>query len=434
MRSHTLVESETTNVALTREQADGLRVLGRKLASKKGWWGGAFERESSVIDCSRTHDGWDVRVRDAVGLIALPEVQLVVRPKIPTPHLFYLFNRAGATPRLDDQLGGLAAGLELWELMARWFIRALERLLRLDLSRDYVPVREPLQIVRGRIDVLETSRTFLGGRLTLTCEYDDFLVDTPLNRLLRACTRTIAASPGLPRGIRMQARVALGRMDEIGDFLPSDMRAQPDRLDLHYSDAITLAKTILAGALRDLDAGPRSAWTFLLRTPDLVESGLRAVLQEHLDPRTAPQKGSLTLTPSRLTLNPDLIFPGSLGVGDVKYKLASGDWRRADLYQVVAFATGFGVSNALMVDFNRFGTRNAPTLQIGGVKATNISWPAEDAIDPDKPRPPSATSSTNGSQHSLARTSTPFAPPTSTLCATSQMRVGWDACVAFSSS
>ncbi len=385
MRSWDLVESQTTNMALTGEQAASLRALGRKLASKKGWWGEeALERESSVIDCNPTHDGWAVRVRDAVGLIALPDLQLVVRPKIPTPHLLYLFTRAGAIPRLDEQLGGLAAGLELWDLMARWFMGALERLLRLDLSRDYVPVRERLQLVRGRIDVLETSRAFLSGRFRLTCEFDDFLVDTPLNRLLRATTRIIAASPELHQAVRTQARTALSRMDDIGDFRPIDMRAQPDRLDQRYSDAITLAKTILTGALRDLDAGPRSAWTFLLRTPDLVESGLRAVLKKHLDPAAAPQKGSLTLTPSRLTLNPDLIFPRGRGVGDVKYKLASSDWRRTDLYQVVAFATGFAVSNALMVDFNRSGTRNAPTLQIGDVTATNVSWPAEDAIDPNE--------------------------------------------------
>ena len=63
-----------------------------------------------MIDCTPSGTDWNVRVRDAVGLVALPDLQLVVHPKIPTEHLIYLFARAGALPRLESQSGSLEAG------------------------------------------------------------------------------------------------------------------------------------------------------------------------------------------------------------------------------------------------------------------------------------------------------------------------------------
>lgn len=84
---------------------------------------------------------WRVRVRDAVGLVAVGDLQLVVQPKIPRSHLLYLLAEAEAIPRLDEQRGALAAGLSLWELIALWFLDAAEHVLRLDLIRDYTLLR-----------------------------------------------------------------------------------------------------------------------------------------------------------------------------------------------------------------------------------------------------------------------------------------------------
>lgn len=181
---------------------------------------------------------WRVRVRDAVGLVAVGDLQLVVQPKIPRSHLLYLLAEAEAIPRLDEQRGALAAGLSLWELIALWFLDAAEHVLRLDLIRDYTPVEDELQLVRGRLAVLPTGRAYYQGRISLFCEYDDFRTDTPLNRVVRAGAEAVARSGVLSWSVRRRALRLVMRMDEVGPLESDDLRVRLDRRTAHYADAL----------------------------------------------------------------------------------------------------------------------------------------------------------------------------------------------------
>ena len=80
-----------------------------------------------------------------------------------------------------------------------------------------------------------------------------------------------------------------------------------------------------------------------------------------------------------MTLNPDLVFGAPVAVADVKYKTATDEWRRGDLYQVVTFATGYRVSHAAILEFARSDSRALPDLVVGDVCVRQIVWPA----DPD---------------------------------------------------
>jgi len=80
-----------------------------------------------------------------------------------------------------------------------------------------------------------------------------------------------------------------------------------------------------------------------------------------------------------LTINPDLVFDCAgdvLAIGDVKYKLGTDEWNRSDLYEVVAFAAGFGVSEALVGQFSGAPSRCLMPVQIGDHTITQVAWPA----------------------------------------------------------
>jgi hypothetical protein len=386
MRTEVIVESRDAVLALEPREADALNALGQRLAARGGgWWDDDEDEEArtrSVIRARPLADGrWTVRVSDAVGLVAIDGLQLLVRPKIPLDHLLYLFARSGRFPRLEQQAGRLATSDSLWELVAEWFVTAFERLLRRDLVRDYEEATDDLRTARGRIEPERTTGLFYSGRLELGCRYDEFAFDTPLNRVLLAATRTIVRSPSLRTPLRRRARRLEDHLADVGELRSGDLLVGTDRRSGHYAGAIALARSLLGSAGRTIMAGEASAWTFLIRTPEMVEAGILAVIAERLGPR-AVRKGRLPLPGAGLTLNPDLVFGATDAVGDVKYKLADGAWVRSDLYQVVAFAAAYRVTDALLVRFRTTDTPGATDVPLGDFLVHEVTWPASAEIPP----------------------------------------------------
>lgn len=385
MQTETLIEGRPSLVKLDRHAARYLVDVGRRLASKKAWWGEESPPEDrTVIACRETDPGmWQVTVRDAVGLISLGEVQLLIEPKIPREHLFFLLGRSGAVPRLTEDKGWIEAGADLWELIATWYLRCAESVLRRDLVRDYLELVDDLLVVRGQIDPIATGRDFYRGTLTLRCQYEDLGIDTPLNRILRAAARAVARSTELPWHLRQRAMRITSRMDDVGDLRPHDLHARTDRRTAHYGDALALARHILHGERRTIGHGDREAWTFLIRTPEMVEEGLRKALAERLGTWDV-SAGTIQLGGTTMTVNPDLVFNRRLAVADVKYKLSGTEWRRPDLYQAVAFAAAARAQYAAVIGFSASHRPSTPEVRVGEISVTSIDWQADERLAPDE--------------------------------------------------
>jgi 5-methylcytosine-specific restriction endonuclease McrBC regulatory subunit McrC len=386
MRVETLIESLPQILQLTDDEAAGLTALGRKLASHKPWWGARPPEDDDVsvttsIRCAAAGDGqWSVAVDNAVGTVATGDLQLVIQPKIPTLHLLYLFSRTTAWPRLDESLAPLGSDESLMELVARWFLNAIERLLRGDLMRDYYETRDDLDAVRGRIDPLGTAQLFYSGRLAATCDFEIFDLDTPLNRVLKAAALAIVRNPEMTQESRKRAERIVLRMDDVGSFQVDDVRAVVERRTASYQDPFLLARHILSAEGRALAGGDVFARAFLISTPDLVEDGIRNVLIEALADVCVVKKQGRQLENSTMTINPDLGF-APLAVGDVKYKLNWNDWPRSDLYQSVAFAAGFRRVEALVVSFSDDLRQNLKSVCFGEIALRHVQWRAVPSMD-----------------------------------------------------
>ncbi len=387
MRTDVAVESTWTKLDITERQAESLRAAGKKLASLTRWWGAIDDDEPpadrTVIRCERSGpDSYRVKVSDAVGVVSVGDLNLLVRPKMSEDHFLYLLEASGEFPRIADQPAQIAAGRSLWELVARWYVNVLERLLRSDLRRDYRPQQDPLNYVRGRIHPLPTARSVLVGRIEVYCEYEEFDTDTALNRMLLAAARTVVIGHGLNDDLRRRARKLTLRMDGISALQPGDMHATVDRVTGHYSDSITLARSILRNQHRTLAVGAEAAWTFLIRTPEAVERGLVVRLNEQLSPIHNLRARKLLVAPG-ITVNPDIVIDNSRAVADVKYKLTSPQWRRSDLYQVVAFAEAFRATDAAIIDFA--STQNAAAVvKFGDITVRNLTWPTQPGVTPEQ--------------------------------------------------
>ena len=369
---------------MTADQHTGLLALGRSLASTKSFWGRseADEPDGSLIDIRPAAGGASqIFVRDAVGVIRIGDLTLTVRPKIPLHHFVYLLQRGEFIPRVDTTTVGVDPDASLWELVARWFLIATAHLLRSELLRAYRSERDDLTAVRGHLDPVGKARNYYRGRVLLTCDYEEFDLDHPLNRVIRAATRTVVGSPLLPLELRGDARRLSARLDGIGDLKPGDLSVAVDRHTARYAPALDLARLVLRSQGQALEAGHQAADSFLIRSAQPIEAGIRAVIVDALTPWTQVHKQGRGLAPLRWTLNPDLVFSAADAIGDVKYTLAGPDWKRHHLYQAVTFATGFRASNACIVVFQTEPARGEAAVTVGEITVSRFAWPADDELD-----------------------------------------------------
>ena len=380
-----LVESRDATIDLSSDGQRELAAVGQRLARGTTRFGEVDpESTASLVSCIPLGGTkCRVRVRNAVGVLAIPGARLEVAPKIPQQHLLYLLERANLVPAIDRAPTEVDLADALYPLIARWFVNAIERTLRDGLARDYRPKTDLLSSVRGRIHPLPTARRFYRGDLSVMVDYEEFDFDTSLNRILRHGATLVVASPALPKELRRRARRAVAQMEDAGPLRHLDLAATWDRRTAHYADALTLARQLISGEGRSLSGVGRRAWSFLIPTPKPLQEAITTLLRTRLRPLwVGPRK--LPLAPSKHTLNPDVVFGSDQALADVKYKLADPDWERADLYEVVAFATGFGIDRAAVLGFARPGSKSPGDLQVGGVSVKYIPWVADPEVDPDE--------------------------------------------------
>jgi 5-methylcytosine-specific restriction endonuclease McrBC regulatory subunit McrC len=376
-----LVESKAVQVALRDRQALELAILGRQLAMSRSSSDMDEESGATVIRCTPlSHDRWSVFVDNAVGIIAVADLQIVVEPKIPLEHLIFLFEKANLIPRLDKRPITVSASSTLLELVARWFLSTLEVLFRDDLLHDYREERDAIRVLRGSLDVPGSVGLYYSGRPLFSCFYEQYDADTPLNRLLKAATERLASSGVFPEDLRRRSRLLARRFVGVGTLQHRDPQATTDRRTAVYADAIMLAKLLLAGESRSIESGSRRAWAFLLPTPYAVQSAITKLISEYLSDCTTAHPASISLG-AGLTANPDLVFDTFNAVGDVKYKVLDGRWKRDDLYQAVAFACALESSDASILTFARQQRDVPPIATFGQLRITPIAWLADSSLE-----------------------------------------------------
>lgn len=380
-----LVESTQASLEISEDDASLLSAIGRELASTQSWWGERHPKENrSVIDVRRDYTGsYDVIFREVIGVVQLGRLRIRVLPKIPWEHFVYIASRSEFSPRLSSETATVEPGFEFLGMLCNWFVDSAERLVRLGLRNDYRATTQEIEEVRGSLMPLETTTEVLKGRPVAICTFDELSFDTPLNRTVRAACVRVSCLNGIPDDTRRRARHLVYRMDEVGPLLHSDRRFKPDRLSKSYIRPISLARLILEGCGLSLSDGRTQGTSFLMRTPEVIEDGLRSIIAEGL-PNIGVRKRRQMLGDSGISMTPDIVFGNRLAVADVKYKYFGREWNRNDLNQIVAFATAFDCQLGALFGFVS-GSEFPPatSVQVGRVKACRIAWPVGPGASPE---------------------------------------------------
>lgn len=370
-----VVESRAAILDLTAAEAETLLMIGRELASSSSWWGGSNDQHvRSVISAELIRVGrYKVLFRDVIGVVKVGAKQIAVKPKIPLDHFTYIASWSDMAPRLSSTATQISQGTEFTGILARWCVDAAEKLLRHGLRKDYTDITDSCEQVRGRVHPLETAMLTCAGVPQAVCSYQDFSDDTMLNRVVKAACQRLSRLGEVDDVTRSRARQVAFRMNDVGELRFDDLKVRVDRLSVSYARVLPLARLVLSGLGITVTVGRNVGTAFLVRTPELIEDGLRSILKDQLF-NIEVSKRRLMLGDSGLSINPDLVFGESLAVGDVKYRALTKDWSKPDLNQVITFATGFRAQWAAIIGFSIDSLDLPRRIDVGDVSATAFSW------------------------------------------------------------
>ena len=137
------------------------------------------------------------------------------------------------------------------ELYAEILVKAVNVQVKQGLRRDYIPVTETMPSVKGKIDVSGSIKTQSILRRRLVCTYDDYSVDTRLNRIIRTTLMYLLKSD-----IRLSQKKEIRKLlvyfegvEEI-DVRSIDWKHRYERNEQSYELIINVCHMVLKGLLQ----------------------------------------------------------------------------------------------------------------------------------------------------------------------------------------
>ena len=123
------------------------------------------------------------------------------------------------------------------DLVAELLTRSVERRLRRNLSRAPVRRSDVLHRVRGRIDVLTTTRHQFLERGVVACRFEDSTINTPRNRYIRAALERLSTLVNR-HDLSHRCRVLANSLREVGVIGEKPSRAEMslDRVERNQSN------------------------------------------------------------------------------------------------------------------------------------------------------------------------------------------------------
>jgi 5-methylcytosine-specific restriction enzyme subunit McrC len=305
---------------------------------------------------------YDLTPASEVGVIALRDLAIVIRPKLSIERVLFLISYAMAPKQFRHTGFDLTQHDDIVDAIIPGFVFQLRKALRQGLLQGYRIEEDCLNTVRGRIRFADQIRDRFGICPPVEVRYDEFTVDVLENRLLKAALARLRMLRIRSETVRKALRDFDSVLAEV-QFVHFDSRNLPDvtdtRLNEHYRPAIELAKLILRNTSFDLGHGRVRAAAFLVDMNKVFEDFVVVAMRECLGQtrRTFPQNAAgkhLYLDKARrIRLKPDISWwRGStcMFVGDVKYKrIEAPGIKYADLYQLLAYCVATGLPAGMLI-------------------------------------------------------------------------------------
>ena len=150
------------------------------------------------------------------------------------------------------------------ELCAAILARGVSSQLKRGLGREYVDRTDTLSTLRGKIEVSDSVKTRSVLRRQMVCSYDEFSVDTRMNRILRA-TMLLLMRSDINKTRKKELKRLLVYFGDVGDIdlATVDWRMRFDRNNQTYRMLMNVCWLVAKGLLQTQADGPSHLMDFL---------------------------------------------------------------------------------------------------------------------------------------------------------------------------
>lgn len=240
--------------------------------------------------------GWNNRVKanEHVGVLQIPGLSVEILPKIdrdgvPSDNLAQrnLLYMLSYTRGISFELRDLAAlqlkQMPLLEILIKAFAERLLAELRCGLDHAYLDQEENLPRIKGKLQMnRQVMRNAAHGERFYVC-YDDFVSDTPLNRILKATSRRLAFLTAIS-GTQKLLFEAVAVFDETDDIIPHECHF--DAVHLHrnnerFTPLLDFCRIVWHGQSQAPSAGKNETFSFLFNMYELFEEFIARFLQRN---------------------------------------------------------------------------------------------------------------------------------------------------------
>lgn len=329
----------------------------------------ALEASKLVVVRGVGRGKWMLLPNGFVGAVQVDDLLVEVKPKdkVGISQILFLISYA-KDPGFRPQNVEAETTDDLWAALGETLARHGECATSRGVLQGYVSRDEALQTVRGRIRISDQVTRRPGMMSPIEVTHDEYTIDIPENRILRGAVRRMLAVPRLDLAVRRRLMHLDRKLTDASSLIRGDRlpRWTRSRLNAAYVPALHIAEVLLQNMVAEAAIGKLHVASFVVNMAKVFEDFVTVALTEALRQypgRTVAQYKTYLDEPrsdgaQRVVMRPDIVhlIDGQPAlIFDAKYKAASttGQYPNADQYQMLAYATATGKTDAWLVYADR---------------------------------------------------------------------------------
>jgi 5-methylcytosine-specific restriction enzyme subunit McrC len=140
------------------------------------------------------------------------------------------------------------------ELFSEIIIRGMRRQLKRGLPKGYRNEKEELSNLRGKIDLQTSTRKLTHVKHHLTCDFDEFIEDTPSNRLIKCAITNLIRQSDVSKERKRNLKFLRSSLDNVADIGYRKIQIQRTG-GAEYVMLVNVCRFLLEGLLMDTGSG-----------------------------------------------------------------------------------------------------------------------------------------------------------------------------------